>query len=243
MENTSKKSLSDSILEFTKSASNDIGDKASATSKAVSSTASSVTSAVSSSGESKLGFFGWLKSINIIVWILLILILAFLGFNIFTYLSKGTNAINSIFAPFLEKIFGTTVATTTQTIDVAAEGGKAVVSGTATGINTGLTAVQSVTPTTAPSSIPSNSVETHEETQEAENSLNKALNSQNSDANNDYQPHEASSSVHASGKAGWCFIGDDKGVRTCGKVGASDTCMSGDIFPTQELCVNPNLRA
>jgi hypothetical protein len=32
-------------------------------------------------------------------------------------------------------------------------------------------------------------------------------------------------------------------VRTCGQVGADDSCMSGNIFPTQEICMNPSLRA
>jgi hypothetical protein len=47
----------------------------------------------------------------------------------------------------------------------------------------------------------------------------------------------------SSGKAGWCLIGEDRGIRSCMKVGLNDTCMSGDIFPTNDVCVNPNLRA
>jgi hypothetical protein len=45
------------------------------------------------------------------------------------------------------------------------------------------------------------------------------------------------------GKAGWCYIGEERGFRTCGEVGVHDTCMSGDIFPSQQICVNPSLRA
>jgi hypothetical protein len=81
----------------------------------------------------------------------------------------------------------------------------------------------------------------------ANNTLNKALNtSQSQIANDEYQANEASSSLldngGTTGKAGWCYIGQDKGVRTCSQVGANDECMSGDIFPSQEICVNPNLR-
>ena len=43
-------------------------------------------------------------------------------------------------------------------------------------------------------------------------------------------------------KNGWCYIGDDKGYRSCIEVGDNDLCMSGNIFPTQEICVNPSLR-
>ena len=42
--------------------------------------------------------------------------------------------------------------------------------------------------------------------------------------------------------AGFCYIGEDRGFRSCIKVGDGDTCMSGDIFPTEAICVNPNLR-
>jgi hypothetical protein len=57
---------------------------------------------------------------------------------------------------------------------------------------------------------------------------------------------DASSSIQASksaGKSGWCYIGEDRGFRSCIQVGENDACMSGDIFPSQDICVNPSLRA
>ncbi len=44
------------------------------------------------------------------------------------------------------------------------------------------------------------------------------------------------------GKSGYCFIGEDRGFRSCIHVEQGDSCMSGDIFPTKEVCINPNLR-
>ena len=41
---------------------------------------------------------------------------------------------------------------------------------------------------------------------------------------------------------GYCYVGDDRNVRTCVKVGIGDKCVSGKIFPTMDLCVNPNLK-
>jgi len=59
-----------------------------------------------------------------------------------------------------------------------------------------------------------------------------------------YDEDSSSSNIQkGSGKRGWCFIGEDRGVRSCAKVGNNDTCMSGDIFPTRDVCVNPKLRA
>ena len=43
-------------------------------------------------------------------------------------------------------------------------------------------------------------------------------------------------------KKGFCYIGEDRGFRSCIEVGEGDVCMSGDIFPTQAICINPNLR-
>jgi Tfp pilus tip-associated adhesin PilY1 len=43
-------------------------------------------------------------------------------------------------------------------------------------------------------------------------------------------------------KTGWCFIGEDRGFRSCIEVGDNDICMSGNIFPSQDICINPSLR-
>jgi hypothetical protein len=189
----------------------------------------------SSSGESS--FFDNLKSINLTTWLIIILILAFLGFNIFVYLAKGTQDITNFFAPLLQKIFGTTFLVTSKTIDVAAEGAKAVVGETAGAINAGLTTVQNVT---SPSSVNSHPLNNHDDAT-INNSLSDALNSphENETANHDYQATESSSSL----KSGWCYIGEDRGFRSCSQINANDQCMSGDIFPSQELCINPSLRA
>lgn len=188
------------------------------------------------------GFFESLKNINMTTWLLITLILAFLGFNIFVYLAKGTQGIADFFGPITQKLFGTTAYVAGQTVDVAAEGAKAVVGGTAGAVNTGLTAVQDITPNNATSSIQSQPVQTQPTSMPSDNGLNKALNN-SQEQNMDYQALEASSSVHSAGKSGWCFVGEDRGFRSCALVNEDDKCMSGDIFPSQELCINPNLRA
>lgn len=44
------------------------------------------------------------------------------------------------------------------------------------------------------------------------------------------------------GKPGWCYIGTEKGFRSCASVRPNDVCMSGTIYPTREICINPSLR-
>ena len=41
---------------------------------------------------------------------------------------------------------------------------------------------------------------------------------------------------------GYCLVGEDMGLRTCIPVNEADKCMSGDIFTTENKCINPNLR-
>ena len=43
-------------------------------------------------------------------------------------------------------------------------------------------------------------------------------------------------------KAGYCYIGEDRGFRSCVEVNKNNLCMSGEIFPTQQICINPSLR-
>ena len=47
---------------------------------------------------------------------------------------------------------------------------------------------------------------------------------------------------HQSGKGGYCYIGEDRGFRSCVKVEANDKCMSGQVFSRQDICVDPTLR-
>jgi hypothetical protein len=50
-------------------------------------------------------------------------------------------------------------------------------------------------------------------------------------------PLQSNSSEH-----GYCYIGTQNNIRNCAKVTSKNKCMSGDIFPTIDLCINPTLR-
>lgn len=207
-------------------------------------------------------------------WLIVILILALLGINIFIYLAKATTGVSG----FIDKYFGPILSlfgfgaleTTKQTINTSATGTKAgvdIVANTTTGaIDTiedaaknGMTTTTTNTETTntttsykptaqKATSSQKNSMPVQQQIQQAggayewnQESLDSALN--DASHSQEPQPDESLSSVQSSsGKAGWCFIGTDKNVRTCSQVGVSDMCMSGDIFPSQEICMNPNLR-
>ena len=131
-------------------------------------------------------------------------------------------------------------------MNVSAEGAKAVVNTTAgvvdktaDVVDSGLSKVQDVaTGTPIKNTFPQPDVA-------QSNSLNRALNTsaQTGTNKNDYEADESSSNIqNGAPKAGWCYIGEDRGFRSCAKVGVNDKCMSGDIFPSHEICVNPSLR-
>ena len=43
-------------------------------------------------------------------------------------------------------------------------------------------------------------------------------------------------------KKGFCYIGEDNKGRKCISVDNSNDCMSGKIFPSLNLCINPSVR-
>lgn len=49
-------------------------------------------------------------------------------------------------------------------------------------------------------------------------------------------------SVQYNTPIGHCFIGQQYNQRYCAEISEAHQCASGDIFPTMDLCINPNLR-
>jgi len=207
----------------------------------------------SNSSNSSNGIFSYLSSISLTTWLLIILILAFLGFNVFIYLAKGTQEITAIFSPIINNIVALFGGVTGQIVDVSAEGAKGAINASANVINSGLTAVQNITPNGSSkgvgTSVQPTVEEEEKENQMQHNSLNNALNTSVSEnqiySSNEFQADDSLSSIQrgSAGKSGWCYIGEDRGFRTCESVGPNDQCMSGEIFPSNEICINPNLRA
>ncbi len=77
--------------------------------------------------------------------------------------------------------------------------------------------------------------------------LDKALETQDSDKpENQPIPSpdlSSASDIQTVKKTGYCFIGEENGKRHCVSVKTKDKCMSGEIFPSMDLCINPNLRS
>jgi hypothetical protein len=46
---------------------------------------------------------------------------------------------------------------------------------------------------------------------------------------------------NSSSKSQWCLVGEYNGTRGCISVNDQDKCLSGQVFPSQQQCLNPNL--
>jgi len=42
-------------------------------------------------------------------------------------------------------------------------------------------------------------------------------------------------------KTQWCLVGEYQNKRGCVEVGDQDKCLSGQVFPSQQICLNPTL--
>jgi hypothetical protein len=213
---------------------------------------------------------------SIFFWIFIILLLAFLGFNIFKYLAQGTDIVTALLSPIAYVITMVSGDTAKTTLEHTSQGAQTIatessnflqillklitdffngsVSFITTGSISGINYLQStikqdkITSTNENANTKETKEENEDEEEEEgvlknerkiENRLQDVSNSiKNSIAKKeDKIPEPSSSEQH-----GYCYVGKQNNVRHCAKVSSKSKCMSGDIFPTMDLCVNPKLR-
>lgn len=212
-------------------------------------------------GSESTGFFDRFSEMSGSYIFIFLFVLLLIGVNVFWFMSKGTEELFEFVAPIADKITPPLMVIISSVLELFgniskffislfAKGSTSVINTSASEVNKSITSVQKIgeapQSTTSASSIKYEPVEKNPPTTVKPikaNTLNRALDRASSSAG-EYSADESSSSIQNSKtKGGWCFIGEERGVRTCATVGADDTCMSGDIFPSNEICVNPSLRA
>lgn len=178
---------------------------------------------------------------------LLFLIFAVLGINIFAYLGYLTDDIITVLRPVIFVGIKSTSELSQNIISNSAEGTKTatdLISGT---INSAIDTTSKVI--TQEENDFSKELDDNDDNELEEETINnykklqKDINENNKRINSAPEPDDATSSTQKNqGKSGFCYIGEDRGFRSCIEVGENDTCMSGDIFPTKQICINPSLR-
>jgi hypothetical protein len=208
---------------------------------------------------------------SIFFWIFIIILLAFLGLNIFKYLAEGTDIVSGLISPIayiITMVSGDTVKTTLQhtsqgTQTIASETSNFLqmllklitdmfnnsVKFIANSSTSGISYLQSTIKQDKITSTNGNGTNSNEEQEEGvlknerkiENRIQDVPNTIKNLINNKEdeipEPSRSESQQH-----GYCYIGKENNSRYCAKVSSKSKCMSGDIFPTMDLCINPKLR-
>ena len=231
---------------------------------------------------------------KIFFWIAIILLLAFLGFNIFQYLAYGTDIFTSLMAPFTYTIAYFTGETAKTTLKHTSQGTQAIVGETSNFLQIFLKFITDLfnntlvfVTTSSTSAIdylqsnmkkdkttnvkPEKQVQEKPKDSEAEAEAEAVTEADDDDDDDDdtstmlkeerkveNRVQNVSSSIKKlisekertepqpiqsdSQQNGYCYIGKINNSRYCAKVSSRNSCMSGDIFPTMAVCINPNLR-
>jgi len=171
---------------------------------------------------------------NIIIIILVVLLIfSFLGINILTLLGNVFQNFVQIFGPMVSQIlsiFGYTTGTViNKTADVVSDTAKA-------GIDIAEGSVQSVGNILRNASNPNVNDKTK---YSLDNALNTSqISSEEPTADTSENPIQK---PITSGKQSWCLVGEYQGKRGCIGVNQQDRCLSGQVFPSQKMCLNPTL--
>ena len=163
------------------------------------------------------------------------------GFNIFTYLSTGTNLLTNLFGPAIsnitnvlgnttKNIISTTSTGTQKIIKTGSDTTNNIVDMTATGANTGIGFLQNKLEKT-------NSVVNPENNNMLIDNTKQKTKKSKSPSKAEPEPVRTQSF-----KQGYCFVGKINDTRYCAKANEYTECMSGDIYPSMDICINPNLR-
>lgn len=236
---------------------------------------------------------------KVFFWIAIILVLAFLGFNIFAYLAYGTDIFTSLAAPFTYTIAYFTGETAKTTLTHTSQGTQAIVNESSnflqiflkfmTDLFNNTLVFVTTTSTSAIDYLQSNmknlessiekdkttNVKPEKQIPEKQIPEKNANTKETSDDNDDNDDNDDSSLLKEERKVearvpnvsddikkliiqkektepepvhsdtqqnGYCYIGKINNSRYCAKVSSKNSCMSGDIFPTMAVCINPNLK-
>jgi hypothetical protein len=171
---------------------------------------------------------GWSAG-TITTIVLILVVLALLGLNIFTYLAKGTDLLSMFLGDTTARVPGALG----DTLKMSARG-------TTLGLDVTGSAIQDA------GNIIGEELNIHNRLGESRNRAFKdAVDRRQTDSLDryrSYEPDKEDNGIQRPHKPGWCYIGTDRGYRSCIKVRDSDKCMSGEIFPTKDVCINPALR-
>ena len=205
------------VKSHAKSLTDNFSDLSKTTNKIISSKVNNVVDLASNTQQKSYTIY--------IIIFLLIIVLSFIGINVFIYLAYGTEVIKDFSKPLVKAVSNILLALGITTTDLVLSGTKsmantsdAVVKTTSDNVTTGLTG-----------SI--------DEIRDTLNNSKEHSNDNDNDGDSDGDSDESS----VDGK-NYCYVGKHKNKRYCTKIHNKNKCMSGDIYSTLDKCINPNIR-
>jgi hypothetical protein len=179
-------------------------------------------------------FMGFNSNFIIIV-LVFIITLQLLGINIFNVFGDILNWFMDVFGPLIKTVLSALGYTAGTVLDETAGAAGTVAK---TGIDIAENTLQSA------GGILKDASKSGIHFSESDvGDVDDAINKPNKpEIHTTYQPSDTTNPVTrpvASGKAGWCLVGEYEGKRGCVAVGEQDRCLSGQIFPSQVACMNP----
>ena len=166
-----------------------------------------------------------------IFFIILFTFLAFIGYNIFTYLSQGSSYIIDLLKPIFYSIslltgntlnssIDNTLTGTNKSIDITSDTTKNILNNATTGSTKTIDKIQN----------------------KPSQNLDDDTDYITDDKGNDVSEKNPKSISTTENSNSFCYIGKINDTRYCAKVLDDKYCLSEEIFPTMDLCINPKLR-
>lgn len=161
---------------------------------------------------------------TIILVLVVLLILSFLGINVLSIASEIISTVASIIVPVFINIlsfFGYTTGTIlSNTSVVVGESAKKAIDVTQNALTKTGDALVNVSKS------------------------GRLISSIQTGTSNVFDPVPVSASnpvITKSNKSGWCLVGEYQDQRGCVEVNETDKCMSGQIFPSKQACLTPQI--
>lgn len=163
---------------------------------------------------------------SIIVLLLLVVALTYFGINLLSLVGYGIQKMVDIISPFLTHLLDFMGYSTGSAINTAADISADVAK---EGVDIAEGAIQNVGNLLIGD-------EAIGQAQQGSNKMYSGLQEPSPDASEN--PIQKSLT---SNKTKWCLAGEYQDKRGCINLSESDNCMSGQIFPSEEMCLNPTL--
>lgn len=169
----------------------------------------------------------WSKN-TLIILLVSILLLSLLGVNILNLFGNMVESVTEIFRPVVSKALsdlgyasGTLLDRSTDVVSDASKTGIDIIHGTVDSVGDLLIKASGQGPG---------------------QTLDININQPPTIAANPPEPNSTTNPIqNNSAKSQWCLVGEYNGTRGCINVTDQDKCLSGQVFPNHQQCLNPTL--